>query len=153
MRLPKELLSQLVDGGGGTQALFLMRGKGKFLNVYTQGQFNAEVAKYSRLNKDNSRHYRLMQFRFRGTKEVKVDSADRINVPKILTEYAGLHSEAVVSTFMNQVEIWSAEEFWKDTLGAKPEELDELSNEIFGEQPLPDAPDPILLPKDTPPAE
>ena len=132
MRLPKELLSQLTDGGGGTQALFLTRGFGKYLKLYTKAAFDARIARAKRLNPDNAKHYRLLQLLFQGAQEVKVDSADRINISKVLVELAGLHQEAIVSTFLDQVEIWSAEEYWKNALGADATEQDELTEAIFG---------------------
>ena len=152
MRLPKELLSQLSGGGGGTQALFLMRGKGKYLKLYTQAEFDARIARAKRLNPDNAKHYRLMQLLFKGAQEVKIDSADRINIPKVLIELAGLHQEAVVSTFLDQIEIWSAEEYWKDALGADAAEQDRLSEEIFGPTTLLPEAETVAVDKETPSA-
>ena len=155
MRLPKELLSQLPEGSGGTQALFLMHGKGKkFLKLFTQAEFNEKIAKAKRLNPDSSKHYRLMQLLFKGAQEVNIDSADRINIPKLLTEFAGLHNEVVISAFLNQVEIWSAEEYWKDALSVDPAEQDVLLEEIFGEEAIAPAPagNPTADQRETPPA-
>ena len=152
MRLPKELLSRLDDGSGGTQALFLMRGKGKYLKLFTQADFDRRIEKAKRLNPDNAKHYRLMQLMFKGAQTVQIDSADRINIPRVLAELAGLQDEAIISTFMDQVEIWSAEAYWADALAADAEEEDRLAEEIFGAE----AAAPVLPATElakTPPAE
>ena len=153
MRLPKELLSQLSGGGGGTQALFLLHGKGKqFLKLFTEAEFNEKIAKAKRLNPDNSKHYRLLQLLFQGAQRITIDSADRINIPKLSTEFAGLHNEVVVSAFFGQIEIWSAEEYWKDALSVDPAEQDRLQAEIFGEETALPAPEAIDDLTETPPA-
>ena len=84
------------------------------------------------LNRHNTRELRLIQARFRGARKVQLDSADRLNLPKHLTERYGIANQVVISCFLDQIEVWAQDKFEEDIAAMTPELIDQLENEILG---------------------
>lgn len=140
MRLPSELLTQLGMSSGGTHTFVVAPGKGKYLKLHTEQHWVEEVATLTALNRHNTRQYRLLQLRFRGATRVKLDSADRLNIPATLRERYNIEDQVVISCFLDQIELWAHDEFLADLASISPEEIDELENSILG------GGDPVVVP-------
>lgn len=63
-----------------------------------------DISKLNRFKKENDMFVRHFQ---NGATEVEVDSANRILIPKRLSEYADLEKDIVLSSSFDKVEIWS----------------------------------------------
>ena len=132
VRLPSELLTQLGMSSGGTHAFVVAPGVGKYLQLHTNAHWQEESGRLAQLNRHNSEHRRLLQMRFRGASNVKLDSADRLNIPASLRERYNIEDKVVISCFLDQIEIWAHDEFMADLESMSPEEIDRLENSILG---------------------
>ena len=132
VRLPSDLLTQLGLSSGGTHPFVVAPGKGDYLKLHTESHWNEEVKQLMLLNRHNSKQYRLMQLRFRGARKVNLDSADRLNLPKHLMERYGIKDKIVISTFVDNMEIWAEDRFEADSENTTPEEIDALEDEVLG---------------------
>lgn len=132
VRLPSELLTQLGMSSGGTHPFVVAPGKGNYIKLHTEKHWDEEVRELMQLNRHNTREYRLLQMRFRGARKVQLDSADRLNLPKHLTERYGIANQVVISCFLDQIEIWAQDKFEEDIASMTPDMIDQLEDEILG---------------------
>jgi len=83
----------------------------KCLVLYTMDLWDETLArlnKLNRFNKDNDTFIRLFN---NGAILVEVDTANRILLPKRLSEYAGIQSDIIMSSNLNKIEIWAENKF------------------------------------------
>jgi MraZ protein len=95
----------------------------KCLILYPLNTWESIVADLSKLNrfiKDNDTFIR--QFT-NGAISVDADNANRLLLPKRLTDYASIEKEVILSANLNKIEIWSADLFNKV--------MDEFDQESF----------------------
>lgn len=104
--LPAGFRKQLPEGGG--KQFVVNRGFESCLVLYPMDTWNALSAKINQLNDFNPKVREFKRLFLNGANIVEVDSADRINLPKQLMEYAGLNKEngIVFSAQGNKVELW-----------------------------------------------
>jgi MraZ protein len=79
----------------------------KCLNLYPMSAWETimtDIKKLNRFIKENDMFVRHFQ---NGATEVEVDSANRILIPKRLSEYAGLEKDIVLTSSFDKIEIWS----------------------------------------------
>jgi MraZ protein len=60
-----------------------------------------------------------------------MDSADRINLPKRLMEYAGIENEVILSAYNGRIEVWAKEEYDR-MMEDEPMDFSDLADEVLG---------------------
>jgi MraZ protein len=101
------------------------------INLYTQSEWQAIVDKLSHLNGFNPKVEKLKRLMMAGSAKVELDSAGRLLIPKTLIEYVQLGKDLVIAAQINKIEIWDKQRY-NDYLLANSNELEELANELFG---------------------
>ncbi len=131
LRLPNTLVRQISDGNTTIQ-LVINCGFEPCLTLFKKTTWDKFIEKVtSRINVFNKKHRMLMRFIQRGATELLVDSNDRILLPKLLQEYAGLEGEVLLIPFKDdRIEIWNRERY--EELMAVTDDMSDVAEELFG---------------------
>lgn len=110
----------------------LTRGLDGCLWLHTQEEWDKIAAQVSALPITQKNARSFSRFVLSGAMDLKIDKAGRINLPKYLTDYAGIKSKVVVTGMNTRLEIWSAEkwESFKSEMEKNSEEVAENLAEI-----------------------
>lgn len=130
LRLPSHLIKQM--GEAANNSFVLNRGIDKCIVLYTTDVWQEESAKIDALNPYIGDNRRFQRFFYRGATELQKDSNDRINLPKRLMEYAGIHKDVVLNAYNNKVEIWSLEKFEIAMEEELKEDFSSLAEKVMG---------------------
>lgn len=134
VKLPAGLIRQL---SGAAQLSFVInRGFEKCLMLYPKQVWDKKTQEVNQLNIYNPKERQFIRYFYRGATEVSTDSAERILIPKSLTEYALLDKELMLLAYHEQIEIW-AKDRYAAMLEDEPEEFSQLAAEVFGNRQLP----------------
>lgn len=108
--LPAGFRKQLAEGTG--DKFVINRGFENCLTLYTMDVWNALSDKINKLNdfKPNVREFKRLFLN--GATMIEADSADRLNLPKQLMEYAGIKKEAVLIAQGNKLELWDKDTYY-----------------------------------------
>lgn len=133
LRLPTALLRQLGEPTGeeGGYEFVINRGFEGALTLYPKAVWEVISERINRLNRFNERNRKLIRFFHSGATALTTDSADRILLPKMLMEYAGLTDEAILLSIRNYIEIWSPERY-SALLSADTDDISDLANDVLG---------------------
>jgi len=130
VRLPSSLIRQL--GKGGSTQFIINRGFEKHLMLYPRDVWEKETKKINRrLNIYNNKERQALRYFYRGATELNIDGADRILIPKSLSEYAGIGKEVVLFAYQDRIEVWAKDEY-EDFLSKEPENFATIAEDIFG---------------------
>ena len=66
-----------------------------------------------------------------GVRTVEMDTAGRLNIPRDLMDFAGIHKEIVVSSAISIVEIWDATKYEK-AIDDAANDFADLAEEVMG---------------------
>ncbi|MEM8583243.1 MAG: division/cell wall cluster transcriptional repressor MraZ [Bacteroidota bacterium] len=128
-RLPSSLLNSL--GEREDIELIVNRGFEKCLTLYPKPIWERISSEVNKLNKYNERNRQFVRYFYRGATPIKLDSADRINLPQRLIEYAGIQKEVILSAMHDRIEIW-ARTVYDNMLDAEPENFSALAEQVLG---------------------
>lgn len=129
LKLPAGLIRQL--GSSGNLPLVLNRGFEKCLMLYPKEVWDKKAEEVNQLNIYIPKNRQFVRYFYRGASQLTTDSAERILVPKSLSEYAGLGKEVVLFAYHEQIEIWSKDRY-EEMLNSEPEEFSGLAESVFG---------------------
>jgi len=127
VKMPSSLLKQLDEEE--PVRFYGNKGFDKCLMVYPEKVWDQKKKEVSRLSVYNSDDRQFMRY-FYGVKEMVMDSAERILVPKTLIEYAGLQKDIIIFAYMDFVEIWDRETYNKSQ-NQEPAEFAKLADNVF----------------------
>ena len=131
VKLPANLLKQL--NTTGSYDFVINRGHEKNLILYPHDVWEKKTKQLSHLDINIEKIRKAVRYFFRGATKVTSDGSERILLPKPLIQYAGIEKEVVLLAFMDQIEIWSREEYGRmieeepSSLGALSEQLNAAS--------------------------
>jgi MraZ protein len=130
LKLPLQLVRQLSPKGAIN--FTINRGFEKCLTLYPDQVWEQVVQGFDRLVYFNQKERKFLRYFFGGATPVSTDSVDRVNLPKPLTEWAGINREVVLVSMRDRVEIWSKELYRK----MREDEMNEdaasdLAEEVF----------------------
>lgn len=130
VRLPSSLIKQL--GKGGSTQFIINRGFEKHLMLYPRDVWEKETKKINRrLNIYNNKERQALRYFYRGATELNIDKADRILIPKSLSEYASIDKEVVLFAYQDRIEVWAKDEY-ELFLNKEPEDFASIAEDIFG---------------------
>lgn len=128
LKLPTAILKQL--GGDENLKFTINRGFEKHLMLYPNDVWVLKTKEIDQLNIYSNQARQAIRYFYRGATELEMDSAERINLPSSLMEYAGINKDVVLFAYQNQIEIWSKEKY--DTMmNEEPEEFASIAEAIF----------------------
>ena len=76
-----------------------------------------------------SRARQFKRYFYRGATEFTPDKADRILLPKILLDYAGIDKTLIITAVGEYLEVWNAEAY-RDLINTEPEDISALAQKI-----------------------
>lgn len=83
----------------------------KCLELYPMSEWNKEAESLTKLNRFVKENVDFIRAFMAGVRNVDLDSAGRIQIPKDLVNYAGLKKNLVISSSINRMEIWDKETY------------------------------------------
>lgn len=108
------------------------RGFEKCLSMYPKSSWDILFDKISGLN-DFDPKVRMFRRQFLGgATQIELDSAGRVLLPSVLREYAGLKKTIVLTSGVNKIEIWDAEEYRKTLENFSAEDFSNIANQVMG---------------------
>ncbi len=129
-RLPSNLLNSL--GEREDIELVVNRGFENCLTLYPKAVWQEISAEVDKLNIYSKRSRQFVRYFYRGATPIKLDSADRINLPQRLIEYAGMGKEIILSAIKgDRIEIWARAEYDR-MIESEPEDFSDLAEEVLG---------------------
>ena len=129
MMVPSSLKKQLPEAE--REGLVINRGFEKHLVIYTKKEGDTITEELSKLNAYEKKSREFIRYFTRGATELSLDSANRILLPKVLLDYAGITTEVVLSCVLNKIEVW-AKDAYDNQLDSEPENFANLAEEVMG---------------------
>ncbi len=129
MMVPVNLKKQLPEAE--REGLVINRGFEKHLVIYPRKEWELILDDLSKLNQYEKKNRDFVRYFTRGATEVVPDVAGRILFPKSLLDYAGIGASAVLSGFLNKIEVW-AQNAYDTQLDNEPENFAKLAEEVMG---------------------
>lgn len=83
----------------------------KCLELYPMSEWNKEAESLTKLNRFVKENNNFIRAFMAGVRNVDLDNAGRIQIPKDLVNYAGLKKNLVISSSINRMEIWDKETY------------------------------------------
>ena len=92
------------------------------LGLWSQETFKAVAEKWKAESEASRISMRVFRKLMNSVREVKLDSAGRVTLPRELLESIGFESQVVVSGLFDRVEIWPSETYVEDQGSAEADE-------------------------------
>ena len=121
--IPSKLRDELGEN------IIVTRGLDGCLFLYPKEHWNTIINKYNELpdTKDKRQFLRIF---LSGATTCEYDKQGRINIPKPLTEYAGLQKDCIIIGTLEKLEIWSKER-WEEFIANNEENLSDIADSLF----------------------
>jgi MraZ protein len=124
--LKKQLLPVLDAGFVIKRSVFQ-----KSLELYPMQEWNTVMQKVNRLNRFVKKNNDFIRMFTAGVKTIEVDANDRLNIPKDLMTFGGLHSELVLSAAAGIIEVWDKQAY--EAMLSDPEiDFGALAEDVMG---------------------
>lgn len=130
LRLPGALKQQLTPEVKGR--FVVNRGFEECLEIYPFDVWEKVRAKVERLNQFKKKERAFIRYFLRGATEVVLDSADRLNLPKHLLDYAGIKGEAILTPGKNTLELWDRNKYEQE-LAMDSDSFADLAEDVLGD--------------------
>lgn len=128
--LPAGLKKQMPEG---TSVLVINRGMDDCLWMYLLDDWKKVEERLREVNPYDSRDNRMVRKALiAGAVYAEFDSAGRINLSKILSEYAGLDKEIVLAGDIDKIEIWDKAKYQQLFESLTSEKLSAMASSILG---------------------
>lgn len=130
LRLPAGLKKQMSPAANGR--FVVNRGFEKSLEIYPFDVWEKTRAKVEKLNNFNKKNRKFIRAFLGGATELVLDSADRINIPKHLLEYADINGDAILTPGKHTLELWNKERYEAE-LDLDSDDFSELAESVLGD--------------------
>ncbi len=130
VKLPAGLSKQLVEQGVALHFM-INRGFEKCLILYPKTVWDQKAEVVDRLNIYDPVQRNFVRYFYRGATGVMADNAERILIPKSLTDHAGVNKEIILFAYLNQIELWDAKNY-EAQLANEPSQFSDLAAQVFG---------------------
>ena len=125
--IKKQLLPILQNGFVLKRAVFQ-----PCLELYPMSEWDILMQKVNKLNRFKKKNNDFIRRFTAGLKQVEVDSAGRLLIPKDLVAFSGITKDIVVSSAINIIEIWDKDNYEKAIDDATGDFAD-LAEEVMGQ--------------------
>lgn len=128
MALKSQLLPTIEEGFFIKRAVFQ-----QCLELYPKREFEALMQKVRKKSKINRKYDAFVRNFVAGIKEIPLDSdTGRLQLPKNLVAYAGIHKEVVLNAVFDKIEIWDKTQY-ETVLAETEKDYAELAEAIFAD--------------------
>lgn len=107
LSVPVKFRAELAGGS------VLTRGLDGCLWLYSNAEWEKIATEVSNLPITQKNARSFSRFVLSGAMDLKLDKAGRVNIPKYLSDYAGIKGKVVVTGMHNRLEIWADEKWQK----------------------------------------
>ncbi len=125
--IKKQLLPVLQNGFVLKRAVFQ-----PCLELYPMSEWGTLMQKVNKLNRFKKKNNDFIRRFTAGLKQVEVDAAGRLLIPKDLVAFSGITKDIVVSSAINIIEIWDKDNYEKAIDDATGDFAD-LAEEVMGQ--------------------
>jgi MraZ protein len=129
MMIPAGLKKKLPEAE--SEGLVINRGFKKYLVIYTKKEWDKKLDELNKLNQYESKNIEFIRYFTRGATELTLDNTGRINLPKLLLDYAKIDSEVVLTCQINKIEVWDKEAY-RTMIDNEPDNFADLAEEVMG---------------------
>lgn len=130
IRVPAGLIAQL--SGDDTGKFVITRGVDPCLYLYPQSEFYTEMDKVNQIPENSAEDRDFKNMFYSGTAILNIDSADRILIPKLHLQHAGIVKDMIMVCQKNKVVVWAMERFREKYLNMSAEQYQQLSEKVRG---------------------
>lgn len=95
------------------ETFILTRGFEKCIYAYPLDEWKKEEERLAKLDKNVAENRFVLRMMLRYSEEAKLDSHQRIKLPKELMKLAGIKNKATIAGVLNHLEFWDPEEYEK----------------------------------------
>ena len=127
LRLPSAILNQL--GENNSSEFVANRGFERCLYLFPKDVWTVKLNEVQGLNEYLPEVRQFKRYFYRGATEFTPDKADRILLPKILLDYAGIDKTLIITAVGEYLEVWNAEAY-RDLINTEPEDISALAQKI-----------------------
>jgi len=127
LRLPSAILNQL--GENNSREFVANRGFERCLYLFPKDIWTVKLNEVQGLNEYLPEVRQFKRYFYRGATEFTPDKADRILLPKILLDYAGIDKTLIITAVGEYLEIWNAEAY-RDLINTELEDISALAQKI-----------------------
>ena len=113
--------------------LVINRGFDKCLVIYTRKDWELETQKLEGLDSFNKIDRQFIRIFNNGATEVGLDTANRILIPKKLSQYAEIENDIVLYAYNNKVEIWSKKNY-ESQMDIDPDEFSKMAETVMSKK-------------------
>jgi MraZ protein len=125
--IKKQLLPVMQNGFVLKRAVFQ-----PCLELYPMTEWDVLMQKVNKLNRFKKKNNDFIRRFTAGLKQVEVDTAGRLLIPKDLVAFSGITKDIVVSSAINIIEIWDKDNYEKAIDDATGDFAD-LAEEVMGQ--------------------
>lgn len=116
-----------------TEGFVLKRSvSGACLELWPMSQWEDMMLKIKKLNRFVKKNNDFIRIFMAGVKEVEIDSAGRLLIPKNLMSIAGIVKEIALSPSVDIIEIWDKESY-ETAIEITDEEFEVLAEDVMGD--------------------
>lgn len=128
--LPVQLKKQL---GAAINSSFILK-RSVFhncLELFTIDSWNTVAKEINQLNRFVKKNNDFIRMFTAGVKLIDLDSNGRLLIPKDLKQYANIHSELVLSSSGNMIELWNKSQYEK-IVSDSESDFSKMAEEVMG---------------------
>jgi MraZ protein len=130
LRIPASIKEQMSPAAKGR--FVVNRGFEQCLEIYPFDVWEKVRARLNKLNQFKKKDRAFIRAFLRGATELVLDSADRINLPNHLMEFAGIKSDAILTPGKNTLELWNKENYERE-LDINSDDFADLAEDVLGD--------------------
>lgn len=104
----------------------------KSLELHTKAAWEKELLKLKKLNRYKEKHQQVIRHLLDGVREIELDAAGRLLLPKDLLGFANISDEVIFVPFFTFLEIWNPVDY-RHTLDKSAESLPATVDEVMSE--------------------
>lgn len=125
--IKKQLLPVLQNGFVLKRAVFQ-----PCLELYPMSEWEVLMQKVNKLNRFKKKNNDFIRRFTAGLKQVEVDAAGRLLVPKDLVAFSGITKDIVVASAINIIEIWDKDKY-EQAIDDATGDFADLAEEVMGQ--------------------
>ena len=108
------------------------RGLNGCINLYPVSEWAKVMEGLRKLNRFKAKNLEFIRKFQNGATKVTIDGSGRILLPKHLIEYAGISKEVVLSSAIDQIEIWDKATY-SNMMQSNNDDFADLAEEVMGD--------------------
>ncbi|MGS2725222.1 division/cell wall cluster transcriptional repressor MraZ [Psychroserpens sp. BH13MA-6] len=125
--IKKQLLPMLQNGFVLKRAVFQ-----PCLELYPMSEWETLMQKVNKLNRFKKKNNDFIRRFTAGLKQVEVDAAGRLLIPKDLMAFSGIKKDIVVASAINIIEIWDKDKY-EQAIDDATGDFADLAEEVMGQ--------------------